>query len=149
MEDFDIEKVSLEDPKTFELLNQGKTVGVFQLESGGMQSLCKQIGLSVFEEIIALVALYRPGPMQFIPTTWAIRGRDGDGDGIADPHNLYDAALAAGRYLCRLGGDLRQPDNLREAYFGYNTSSAYVELVERHAQRYREADLPDPGPIQP
>ena len=65
--DFDIEKVSLEDPKTFDLLNAGNTVGVFQLESGGMQALCKQIGLSVFEEIIALIALYRPGPMQFIP----------------------------------------------------------------------------------
>ncbi|MBK1878087.1 DNA polymerase III subunit alpha [Pelagicoccus mobilis] len=65
--DFDIEKVSLEDPKTYDLLNAGNTVGVFQLESGGMQNLCKQIGLSVFEEIIALIALYRPGPMQFIP----------------------------------------------------------------------------------
>ena len=43
------------------------TVGVFQLESGGMQTLCRQIALSSFEEIIALIALYRPGPMQFIP----------------------------------------------------------------------------------
>ena len=43
MEKFDIEKVSLDDPKTYELLNQGKTIGVFQLESTGMQSLCKQI----------------------------------------------------------------------------------------------------------
>ena len=65
--DFDIEKVPIEDPKTFDLLNSGKTTGVFQLESGGMQSLCRQIGLSSFEEIIALIALYRPGPMQFIP----------------------------------------------------------------------------------
>ena len=83
------------------------------------------------------------GPMQFIPETWGIRGRDGDGDGTADPHNLYDAALAAGRYLCRLGGDLQLIDNLREAYFGYNTSSAYVTLVERHAIRYAEFELPD------
>ena len=65
--DFDIEKVPLDDPKTYQLLNSGATVGVFQLESGGMQALCRQIGLSVFEEIIALIALYRPGPMQFIP----------------------------------------------------------------------------------
>lgn len=64
---FDIEKITLEDSKTFDLLNSGKTTGVFQLESGGMQSLCRQIGLSSFEEIIALIALYRPGPMQFIP----------------------------------------------------------------------------------
>ena len=66
MEDFDIEKVSLDDPKTYALLNSGRTVGVFQLESEGMQGLCRQIGLSRFEEIIALIALYRPGPMQFI-----------------------------------------------------------------------------------
>ena len=85
MADFDIEKVTLEDSKTFELLNQGKTVGVFQLESGGMQSLCKQIGLSVFEEIIALVALYRPGPMQFIPQF--IKGKK-DASTIEIPHPL-------------------------------------------------------------
>ena len=64
--EFDIEEVSLEDPATFKLLNSGITVGVFQLESEGMQNLCRRIGLSVFEEIIALIALYRPGPMQFI-----------------------------------------------------------------------------------
>ncbi|MGC9452306.1 MAG: DNA polymerase III subunit alpha, partial [Oceanipulchritudo sp.] len=65
--DFDIEKVPLDDPKTYELLNSGQTTGVFQLESDGMQSLSRQIGLSRFEEIIALIALYRPGPMKFIP----------------------------------------------------------------------------------
>ncbi|MEM9465352.1 MAG: lytic transglycosylase domain-containing protein [Actinomycetota bacterium] len=85
------------------------------------------------------------GPMQFIPETWSIRGRDGNGDGIADPHNLYDAALSAGRYLCRLGGDLSDIENLRTAYFGYNTSSAYVTLVERHATRYAETELPEIG----
>ena len=85
MQDFDIEKITLENSKTYELLNQGKTVGVFQLESGGMQSLCKQIGLSVFEEIIALVALYRPGPMQFIPQF--IRGKK-DAKTIEVPHPL-------------------------------------------------------------
>lgn len=64
--DFDIEEIALEDPATFKLLNSGTTVGVFQLESEGMRNLCRRIGLSVFEEIIALIALYRPGPMQFI-----------------------------------------------------------------------------------
>lgn len=63
---FDIEEIALEDPATFRLLNSGVTVGVFQLESEGMQNLCRRIGLSSFEEIIALIALYRPGPMQFI-----------------------------------------------------------------------------------
>ena len=63
---FDIEEVSLDDPATYKLLNSGITTGVFQLESEGMQNLCRRIGLSAFEEIIALIALYRPGPMQFI-----------------------------------------------------------------------------------
>ena len=58
----------LDDAKTYDLLNHGQTVGVFQLESGGMQELCRSFGIGRLEEIIALVALYRPGPMEFIPT---------------------------------------------------------------------------------
>lgn len=58
----------LDDGPTFELLNQGKTLGIFQLESGGMQELAKQLHLDKFEEIIAVVALYRPGPMDMIPS---------------------------------------------------------------------------------
>ena len=82
---FDIENIPLDDTKTFDLLNSGKTTGVFQLESGGMQSLCRQIGLSTFEEIIALIALYRPGPMQFIPQF--IEGKK-DPSTIKVPHPL-------------------------------------------------------------
>lgn len=58
----------LDDKKTFDLLNQGKTLGVFQLESGGMQDLARQLHLDCFEEIIAVGALYRPGPMDMIPS---------------------------------------------------------------------------------
>ncbi len=58
----------LDDPNTFELLNQGKTQGVFQLESGGMQELAKNLHLDKFEEIIAVLSLYRPGPMDMIPS---------------------------------------------------------------------------------
>ncbi len=58
----------LDDIATFELLNQGKTMGVFQLESGGMQDLAKQLHIDRFEEIIAVGALYRPGPMEMIPS---------------------------------------------------------------------------------
>lgn len=85
------------------------------------------------------------GPMQFIPETWRIRGRDGNGDGLADPQNLYDAALASATYLCRLGGDLSDPANLREAYFGYNTSDHYVALVESYADRYADFAMPEIG----
>ncbi|MBL4576062.1 MAG: DNA polymerase III subunit alpha [Opitutaceae bacterium] len=84
-QEFDIEKTPLDDSKTFDLLNKGATNGVFQLESGGMQSLCRQIGLSSFEEIIALIALYRPGPMQFIPEF--IKGKK-DPTTIKIPHPL-------------------------------------------------------------
>lgn len=82
---FDIEKVSLKDQPTYDLLNSGRTTAVFQLESGGMQQLCRQIGLSSFEEIIALIALYRPGPMQFIPQF--IEGKK-DPSTVQIPHPL-------------------------------------------------------------
>ncbi len=58
----------LDDLPTFNLLNHGKTLGVFQLESGGMQDLAKQLHIDTFEEIIAVGALYRPGPMDMIPS---------------------------------------------------------------------------------
>ncbi|MCC5832938.1 MAG: DNA polymerase III subunit alpha [Chlamydiales bacterium] len=58
----------LDDAKTFRLLQQGKTMGVFQMESGGMQELARQLLPDKFEEIIAIGALYRPGPMDMIPS---------------------------------------------------------------------------------
>lgn len=61
-------ELPLEDQKTFQLLNKGKTMGVFQMESGGMQDLARQLHLDKFEEIIAVVSLYRPGPMDMIPS---------------------------------------------------------------------------------
>ena len=65
--DFDLDAAGLEDPEAYSLLNRGETVGVFQLESGGMMSLCKRFGVDKIEDIIALIALYRPGPMDLIP----------------------------------------------------------------------------------
>ncbi|MFI5684392.1 lytic transglycosylase domain-containing protein [Streptomyces sp. NPDC051636] len=69
------------------------------------------------------------GPMQFIPSTWARWGADGNGDGRADPDNVFDAALAAGRYLCAAGGDLSEPAGLDRAILGYNHSAAYLRTV--------------------
>jgi DNA polymerase-3 subunit alpha len=63
----DIDHLPLDDQKTYDLLNKGNTVGVFQLESGGMRDLCRRFELSSVEHITALVALYRPGPMDLIP----------------------------------------------------------------------------------
>ena len=58
----------LEDKITFNLMNQGKLNGIFQMESTGMQELSRQLHIDKFEEIIAVVALYRPGPMEMIPS---------------------------------------------------------------------------------
>ncbi len=65
--DFDVGQVPLDDKKTYEMLSQGDTVGVFQLESAGMRDAVKQMHADRFEDLIALVALYRPGPMANIP----------------------------------------------------------------------------------
>lgn len=69
------------------------------------------------------------GPMQFLPSTWQRWASDGNGDGIADPDNVYDAALAAGRYLCAGGADLRDPGQSMQAVLRYNHSMSYASTV--------------------
>lgn len=64
--EIDINSIPLDDPKTFELLSAGDTTGVFQLESAGMKRYLKELKPTVFDDITAMVALYRPGPMQWI-----------------------------------------------------------------------------------
>ncbi len=64
---FDLARVPLDDAKTFEMLGRGETMGVFQLESDGMKRVCTELKPSRFEDIVALVALFRPGPMEWIP----------------------------------------------------------------------------------
>ncbi len=66
-ENVDLENLPPGDEKTYKLLRAGNTVGVFQLESSGMQRYLKQLKPSVFEDIVAMIALYRPGPMSLIP----------------------------------------------------------------------------------
>ncbi|MBO5762714.1 MAG: DNA polymerase III subunit alpha, partial [Lentisphaeria bacterium] len=88
--DIDMMKIPLDDPKTFEMLQRGDTVGVFQLESGGMQNLCRSFGVETLEHIIALLAIYRPGPMQFIPDF--IRRKKGEEPIIYD-HPLMEDCL--------------------------------------------------------
>ncbi|MCD9873278.1 lytic transglycosylase domain-containing protein [Streptomyces guryensis] len=90
------------------------------------------------------------GPMQFIPSTWARWGADGNGDGRADPGNVYDAALAAGRYLCAAGGDLSEPAGLDRAILGYNHSEAYLRTVRAWYAYFLEGHrvVPD-GPAGP
>ena len=69
------------------------------------------------------------GPMQFIPGTWRLWGADGNGDGVADPQNVEDAALAAGRYLCAGDRDLSRQEHLEAAILSYNHSRRYLATV--------------------
>lgn len=71
------------------------------------------------------------GPMQFIPGTWRTWAADGNGDGAADPHNVHDAALAAGGYLCADGRDLSTEEGLRAGVLSYNRSEFYLSLVRQ------------------
>jgi hypothetical protein len=83
--------------------------------------------------------------MQFIPSTWAWAGRDGNGDGKKDPNNVYDAALAAGHYLCRNGWDLSSEDDLHSAILSYNDSQDYLNTVLSWLEYYRKGthSVPD------
>ncbi|GHH16995.1 lytic transglycosylase domain-containing protein [Streptomyces rubradiris] len=85
------------------------------------------------------------GPMQFIPSTWAWAGRDGNGDGKKDPNNIYDAALAAGHYLCRNDWDLSREADLHSAILSYNNSQDYLDLVLNWMEYYRKGThtIPD------
>src|SRR5581483_7871286 len=64
----DISKIPLDDKKTYEMLARGDSTGVFQFESSGMREALRQVKPTVFDDLVALGALYRPGPMQYIPS---------------------------------------------------------------------------------
>lgn len=89
------------------------------------------------------------GPLQFLPSTWEAWGADGDGDGVADPNDIHDAALAAARYLCAAGSDLTGGDAWHAAVFSYNHSEQYVAdalgVAERYATESRAARSADAG----
>jgi hypothetical protein len=78
------------------------------------------------------------GPMQSLPSTWARWGADGDGDGVADPQDLDDAAYSAARYLCAAGQDLRTGAGWSAAIRFYNHSDDYVRAVYDAASAYTE-----------
>jgi membrane-bound lytic murein transglycosylase B len=82
------------------------------------------------------------GPMQFLPGTWARYASDGDGDGKADVQNVFDASLAAARYLCSGGLNLRNPSQILTAILRYNNSMAYAENVMGWAAAYATGVVP-------
>ncbi|MET9552729.1 lytic transglycosylase [Streptomyces sp. NPDC006645] len=99
------------------------------------------------------------GPMQFIPSTWATWGQDANSDGRKDPNNIFDAALAAGRYLCANNRDLSVKSNLDQAILSYNRSREYLATVLSWLEYYKRGshEVPDgsgvlpegPGPLNP
>lgn len=82
------------------------------------------------------------GPMQFIPSTWAIWGTDADRDGSVNPNDIDDAALAAARYLCEGDRDLRTDRGWSEAVHTYNNSERYMRNVLSVADNYAKLASP-------
>ncbi|MER7468002.1 lytic transglycosylase domain-containing protein [Streptomyces sp. NPDC097981] len=86
------------------------------------------------------------GPLQFIPSTWAKWGADGNGDGNRDPNNIYDAALGAGLYLCAGDRNLSDPAQLDKAILSYNNSREYVNTVLGYMHQYESGVSGVPNP---
>ncbi|MCF1814274.1 lytic murein transglycosylase, partial [Mycobacterium intracellulare subsp. intracellulare] len=82
------------------------------------------------------------GPMQFLPGTWARYASDGKGDGVADPQNLFDSTLAAARYLCSGGLNLRDQSQVLAAILRYNNSMPYAQNVLGWAAAYATGVVP-------
>ena len=78
------------------------------------------------------------GPMQFIPSSWEHFASDGNADGTKNPHNVFDAALASGVYLCVGRGDLSRSADLFDALYRYNHSTPYVQTVYAWIRAYRQ-----------
>ncbi|MBC2643207.1 MULTISPECIES: lytic murein transglycosylase [unclassified Rhodococcus (in: high G+C Gram-positive bacteria)] len=82
------------------------------------------------------------GPTQFLPETWNHYAGDGNGDGVADPQNLFDSALTTGKYLCDGGLDVRDPIQAAKAVHRYNNSAAYVANVLAWSAGYSSGIIP-------
>ncbi|MFI1259118.1 lytic transglycosylase domain-containing protein [Streptomyces netropsis] len=89
------------------------------------------------------------GPLQFLPSTWRAFATDGNGDGIEDLNNIFDAAASAGRYLCAGGGDLNIPTDRTRALLRYNHSQQYVRLVLDWTRAYQDGVAPAAPSIAP
>jgi membrane-bound lytic murein transglycosylase B len=108
------------------VLDGGDTLNIPDSDGGAVD------GISDYDRAV--------GPMQLIPQTWASFPSDGNGDGIPDPHNIADAAIAAANYLCRaVAGDMSNPDGWRTGIAAYNTATSYAGKIAEAANRYRDA----------
>ncbi|MFI6868631.1 lytic murein transglycosylase [Nocardia sp. NPDC050406] len=89
------------------------------------------------------------GPMQFLPGTWSLYASDGNGDGVSDPHNVFDAALAAGKYLCSGGLDMRDQQQQLRAVLRYNNSMSYAADVLSWSHAYKTGGAPTQVTLSP
>ncbi|MFH5232064.1 lytic transglycosylase domain-containing protein [Antrihabitans spumae] len=89
------------------------------------------------------------GPMQFIPGTWKFYASDGNGDGVSDPNNVFDATVSAAKYLCSGGLNLRDPAQELRAVLRYNNSMAYAANVLSWSAAYRTGGSPSAVSISP
>ncbi|MEC3952157.1 lytic transglycosylase [Nocardia sp. CDC153] len=89
------------------------------------------------------------GPMQFLPSTWSVYAANGKGSGTPDPNNVFDAALAAGKYLCSGGMDLSDPQQQLRAVLRYNNSVSYAANVLSWANAYKTGGTPQQVSISP
>lgn len=141
-EAFDLEKVPLDDARTYEMLARGDSVGVFQFESSGMREAMRDVAPTVFEDLIALVALYRPGPMEYIPL-YARNKRNPEGISYVDPRlesilsgtngvAIYQEQLM--EIAKRIGGfSPSEADDLRKAIGKKNRA-----ILDRLEPKFRE-----------
>lgn len=141
----DINTIPLDDKKTFELLGRGDTTGVFQLESDGMKRYIRDLQPTMFEDIIAMVSLYRPGPMQFIESF--IRRKHGSEEVIYD-HALMENAFKETygipvyqEQVMQLSKDMAgftagEADSLRKAM-----GKKIAELMEKNKVKFIEGSV--------
>lgn len=122
--DIDVDKIPLDDPEVYELFSAGKTIGLFQFESPGMQKYLRELKPDRFEFLIAMNALYRPGPMDYIPTFIARRhGREAISYDLPVTQEILQETYGVTVYqeqvmqLSRLLADFTrgESDNLRKA----------------------------------
>ncbi|MCL2342362.1 MAG: DNA polymerase III subunit alpha [Firmicutes bacterium] len=131
--DFDIEKIPEDDPETFKMISEGKTSGMFQLESAGMTSVCVGLRPKSIEDIAAVIALYRPGPMDSIPKFLECSAHP---EKITYKHPILEDILSV-TYGCIVYQE--QVIEIFRKVAGFSPSQA--DLIRRAMSKKKEAEI--------
>jgi DNA polymerase III subunit alpha len=131
--EIDLARIPFSDPKTFEMLGRGEATGVFQMESAGMRDVLRQMRPDKFEDLIALVALYRPGPMENIPKYIAVKNGREEADYL---HPVLEPVL---RETC--GVMIYQEQVMRVAQDLAGFSLAKADLMRRAMGKKIKAEM--------